>query len=201
MGLMNATYRNLIIGIIVAAILGAGFYFLALPRIAAPSANAVAPSLDIPYAITVDMSDDAKAILESDVEKLKETLREDPTDFTSWLDLALHYKIAGDYQTAEKIWTYVAQNGPAGIRYVALGNLGNLYEYFIKDYPKAEEYLLQAITLKPDQISFYTDLYTLYHYGPKKGTGADAAVLEQGLKANPGNSDLLELQKQMNAGK
>ncbi len=201
MNLMNAIYRNLTIGLVAAALLGGGLYMFVLPHLAAPSANAAQPSLDKPYVITITMPDDAKSILVADVTRLKQTLQTDPQDFDSWLDLALHYKIAGDYKDAEEVWKYIVQTGPQNTHYIALGNLGNLYEFFLKDYPKAEEFLLQAIALKPDQISFYRDLYTLYHYGYKVGTGADSSILEQGLKANPGDKDLLNLQQQLKAGK
>ncbi len=87
------------------------------------------------------------------------------------------------------------------MHYVALGNLGDLYMNFIKDYLKAEQYYIRAIALKPDVISYYADMYRLYHYLYKVGTGADAKILAQGLEANPGNKDLLELQNELKTGK
>lgn len=199
---MNATYRNFLIGLVLAVLLGAGFYFFILPNIGSTGNIQVTkqPSLDRPFNITVEMPEDAKAVLKKNVVEITKNLRTDPNDYEEWLQLAIHYKIAGDFEGAKNVWEYVAENG--GVRrYVALGNLGSLYLYQLKDYPKSESYYNQALALKPDEISFYRDLYTLYHYAYKMGTGADAAILEQGLKVSPGNEDLLALQEELKSGK
>lgn len=200
---MNTIVRNLLIGLCLASVIGAGIYWYVSSSNKSDTSGATAsvPSLERPYVITTDMSDQAKSILQADVVDIKKQLKESPTDFEEWLDLGLHYKMAGDFEGARQVWEYVSVKGSLPTMYVALGNLGNLYLYFIKDYPKAEEYYRKAIALKPDEISYYVDMYTLYHYAYKTGTGADAAILDEGLKANPGNKDLLTRKAQLEAGK
>jgi tetratricopeptide (TPR) repeat protein len=161
--------------------------------------NAVAPALDRKVSIPSSIPDDAAVILKQKLEEDNASLKANPEQLLVWLQYGIYLKIAGDYDGARGAWEYVAAAAPSN--YVAFFNLGELYMGIIKDYPKAEADFKKVIELKPSLIDGYRDLYTLYHYAYKVGTGADAAILEQGLKANPGNQDLLTLQAQLKAGK
>ena len=79
---------------------------------------------------------------------------------------------------------------------VSARDLADLYTNFITNYPLAETYYKKAVSADPHQIDNYRNLYTLYHYSYKVGTGADLAIVEEGLKNNPGNPDLLNLEAQ-----
>ena len=108
-------------------------------------------------------------------------------------------KNAGDYRGAATIWESVALSNTF-VSFIAYANLADLYTNFIKDYPQAEVDLKNVISIKPDYIDAYRNLYMLYTvYGYKAGTSAAADILAQGLKANPGNQDLLNMQAQLNA--
>ena len=85
----------------------------------------------------------------------------------------------------------------APTNYIAYGDLGDLYMNFDVNYPKAEANYKAAIAINPHVIDYYRDLYTLYTSFYKVGTGAAANILAQGLKANPNNPDLLQLQSQI----
>jgi len=107
-------------------------------------------------------------------------------------------KNAGDYRGAAAIWETVALSNTF-VSFIAYANLADLYMNFIRDYPQAEVDLKQVITLKPDYIDAYRNLYALYTvYGYKTGTSAAADIVAQGLKANPNNPDLLKMQAQLN---
>jgi tetratricopeptide (TPR) repeat protein len=107
-------------------------------------------------------------------------------------------KNAGNYKGAATIWETVALSNTY-VSFMAYADLADLYMNFIKDYPQAEIDLEAVIALKPDYIDAYRNLYSLYTvYGYKAGTSAAADILAQGLKANPGNQDLLNLQAQLN---
>ena len=128
---------------------------------------------------------DAVATLRLDIASTTAYLKNNPTDGSEWLQLAIYYKIAGDYTAAASVWTYLTQVAPAS--YVAFANLGDLYQNFDINYPKAEANYLQAIKLNPQDVDIYADLYNLYRYEYKVSTTSAAAIVAQGLKANPGN--------------
>ena len=159
------------------------------------------PSLDRPLVVTTQMSPDAAAAVKADLQKYTDQLKAAPTRVDLWLKLGVYRKMAGDYVGAEQAWSYVAAAAPKSISYIAYGNLGDLHQNFLKDYPKAEAEYKQAIALNPTVVFYYRDLYTLYRYQYKTDTSAAADILAQGLKANPGNQDLLTLQAQLQAGK
>ena len=153
-----------------------------------------APSLTTPIIISATLSPEAQNILRTKEETLIAALKKDPTNGDLWLDLGIDRKIGGDYAGAALVWEYVAKTATPA--YIAYGNLGGLYMDYLKDYPKAEINFKQAIALSPETIDYYRQLYTLYKYAYKTNTTAAADILAQGLKANPGNPDLLALQKQ-----
>jgi tetratricopeptide (TPR) repeat protein len=74
---------------------------------------------------------------------------------------------------------------------VVFHNLGDLYAYFLKDTQKAEENFLKALENGPDQIYIYRNVYEFYRYAMKDDVKAKQ-ILEQGIKANPGNSQDLQ---------
>lgn len=153
------------------------------------------PLLTHSLVITSNLSETAKAELRTKVEQTKKDLQTEPERADLWLSLGLYYKTAGDYSAAEEVWKYVAE---ITSNYIVLGNLADLYMNFIKDYPKAENYYRQALQIKPTEIDFYRNLYTLYRYLYKTDTNAAQEVLELGLKNNPGNSELQALLEEYN---
>jgi tetratricopeptide (TPR) repeat protein len=220
---MLKTHTFLLVGIGIAAVIGAGFYFavqnfgtvIPWPSGSQPATTTVSgvsgtgsytvepveakiPSLDRPITITADLSDEVKTKLTDILEKNVELLRKEPTRVDLWLQLGVNRKIAGDFEGAIEAWEYVAQVAPTAQSAVAHGNLGDLYMYFIKDYAKAVTRFNQAIALNPNMIDYYRSLFYLYKDIYKDPAKAQA-ILTQGLAANPGNKDLLGYQAELNA--
>ncbi len=94
----------------------------------------------------------------------------------------------GDYQGAEADWIKARDMSPANL--VPYNNLGNLYHYYLKDFPKAEQNLLKVIELDATYISGYRSLLDLYRYSYQQNTTKAVDIVQQGLKANPKNIDL-----------
>lgn len=155
------------------------------------------PSLTGSIVINASLASDVQAALRTKEEALITELKAAPTRVDLWLSLGVYRKIAGDYAGAAAAWQYVADAGPANIKYIAYGNLGDLYMNFLKNYPKAEANYKAAIHIKPDFIDYYRSLFTLYRSFYKTNTTAAADIVAQGLKANPNNADLLQLQAQL----
>ncbi len=99
------------------------------------------------------------------------------------------YRDAGDYARAETSWLLAHRIQPGA--FVPLGNLGELYFRYVKDYQKAEEYYLKAVQIKSDYLdTFYYELYQLYRFFMKDEARAEE-VLIQGIKQYPEETNIL----------
>ena len=216
-------YKNIIsIAVIVILIAGAGIYiYYDLNKTLEPVASAIAvdenisvelegggvakvemvsventpapaiPSLDKPLIFPDGFTDDAKKVVTEKTRRLTADLKNNPDNFSAWLDLAIYRKMIHDYQGAKEIWEYLNKAYPT--QSISFGNLGDLYHYFLKDFPKAEVNFKQAIANSPNRIDLYRGLFELYKYSYKQNTSAAEDILLSGLKANPDNPDLQNL--------
>lgn len=107
------------------------------PQVSAPSFT------PIMYASSV--SGDVRAVAEEHFKKDVQLLKINPQDFNAWMDLAIVYKIGGDYHGAEAIWIYATKEWPESS--VAFKNLGDLYQNFLHDSAKAQIYYEKAATI------------------------------------------------------
>ena len=104
-------------------------------------------------------------------------------DPTAWLGQGILKKNAGDYKGAKEAWEHVVKIRPED--HVAYNNLGDLYQHYLKDYPKAEFYLKKTVELKPDYLQGYTNLHDLYRIFYKEKSGLADDILLEGIKNNP----------------
>ena len=146
-----------------------------------------------PITITADLSAEAKTILRQRIDSKYASFVDEPTRVDVWLLLGTNRKIGGDFKGAIEAWEYVATVAPQAMVATARGNLGDLYMYFLKDYAKAKTNLTAAIQANPAIIEPYRALFYL-EKDINKNPAAARAVVELGLKNNPGNADLLYLQ-------
>lgn len=156
----------------------------------------IAPPALGPVVISESFPTDATVVLRGMIEEQYAILREEPTRVDVWLQLGVNRKIGSDFAGAIEAWDYAAAVAPDEMRATAYGNLADLYLYFLKEYDKAEADFKQAIALNPHIIDYYRTLYYLYR-DIRNDPAKEAAILAQGLEANPGNADLIELQKQL----
>ena len=168
---MTEIQRNLALGVGLAALLGAGVYYYATLNPSAPGGQATtststvggigatgdytvervedtgAPAPAIrPIIISTDLPPEARTALTANFVEVKQLLIKDPADFNAWLDLAILYKIGGDYRGAEAIWLYATKAWPESP--IPFNNLGDLYQNFLKDAAKAKFYYTEAARLK-----------------------------------------------------
>ena len=163
------------------------------------NSNTPPPSLTGAIVMSPSLPADAQAALRTQEQTFITELKAAPTRVDLWLQLGVTRKIAGDYAGAEAAWQYVAATGPTSINYVAYGDLGDIYMNFDVNYPKAESNYKAAIAINPTIIDYYKDLAMLYSSFYKTNQGLATSIVAQGLKANPNNSDLLQLQAQLKA--
>lgn len=147
------------------------------------------PELDHTMQFEEGVPVEVKNSLQNNVEKLVAVLREDPSHYNAWLDLALQYKVAGDYRAAEKVWLYLVDAAPqAGL---SAHNLGTLYHLNLRDPERAESYFLEAVKREPNEGAYYLSFHELYRYSYKTDTTKAVDILKQGLVAMPENTDLM----------
>jgi tetratricopeptide (TPR) repeat protein len=159
-----------------AAVVGVALLYTGVIQIGAPQA----PSLDEELSISADLPEEVRALLVQNIEKLKSELRTDPTDVGAWLDLAIRYKTAGDFEGAVEIWEYLAAQYPADP--VPPHNLGEYYFHTVKDYPRAEQQYLTAITIAPEFPTNYLDLHDMYRYVYLQDSTRAVDILKEALE-------------------
>ena len=202
--MQNSARTWTILAIIVIAILAVIAFMLHKPA-PAPAGGSTATTISAPAATTTKTTAKSTTTVKGGIITVTGgTLQGGASQATVDQEYALlqqgqDKKNAGDYRGAAAIWESVALSNTF-VSFIAYANLGDLYMNFIMDYPQTEVDLKQVISLKPDYIDAYRNLYMLYTaYGYKVGTSAAADILAQGLKNNPNSPDLLKLQAQLNA--
>lgn len=161
------------------------------------AAGVTPPSLNGAMVINQSLASDVQAALRTNEQTLIAQLKAAPTRIDLWLKLGAYRKIAGDYEGAQTAWQYVINSGPSNIAYIAYGNLAELNLDLLKNYPKAEADYKTAISLNPSVIDYYRQLFLMYTGLYKNDPKAAADIVAQGLKANPNNPDLLQMQAQL----
>lgn len=98
--------------------------------------------------------------------------------YDALLKMGLIKQFIGDYRGAEQIFLYTYKLEPNS--YILNGNIAHLYQYYLKDYPKAEEFYRKAVaTAKGGNLySYYTEMYDLYHDGFKDPAKTQALLTE-----------------------
>ncbi len=137
------------------------------------------PSLNRPTAFSSDFTPEARQIFNTNLAKTKAQITANSRDISAWFDLAILYRMVGDYAGAAEIWEYVSALYPADP--VSLHNLGEYYFHTVKDYPKAEGYYRRSLAVGPKLEQDYLDLADMYIYVYKQDTTAAADILKEGI--------------------
>ncbi len=134
---------------------------------------------------------EAKQLATEKILSLQSQLKENPADLKSWINLGIYQKMAGDYQGAVLSWKYASKLSPTD--FVSVGDLGNLYAYFLKDNAQAEIYYKLAISNGPTQSYLYIQLAEAYR-DVFNDLNKAKAIVEQGLLKIPNDPNLLQFQ-------
>ncbi len=121
---------------------------------------------------------------------LQSLLKKDPSNPGAWVNLGIYQKMAGDYEGTVISWIYATKLAPSS--YVAFGDLGDLYAYFLKDNALAEMYYKLAISKGPTQAYLYTQLAEVYR-DIFKDINKARAIVAEGLSKIPDDANLLRL--------
>ena len=171
---------------------GVGYTIEKVPTTESGDVSKPIPDLNRPITLSSGaiILPEAKVLATEKVKSLQNLLRNNPSDLSAWLDLAMYQKMAGDYAGAVISWHYATKLAPYS--YTAFGNLGNLYAYFLKDNAKAEMYYKEAISKGQTQGYLYTQLAEVYRdifYDKVKAL----AITNEGLSKITNDPNLLQI--------
>jgi len=155
------------------------------------------PNLDR-LVITESVQGPLREQITSQLKEVSGSLKSNTDAFDNWILLGSYRKIAGDYEGARDAWEYASAISP--LNYGSFSNLGDLYHYYLKEYPLAEKNLLISVKNNPENIAGYRDLYNLYTQSYKEKINEAPKILLSGLSKNPNNLDLLVLLAKHYAG-
>ncbi len=148
----------------------------------------VAPDLAKLIVVTASLSEEEKKFYTDKIKEISEVLKKDNTLISHWMDLGTYKKNIGDYKGAEEIWKFVSLNRP---QYeVVYMNLGDLYRFYLKDYPQAEKNLMKGLEIKADYIPAYLSLHDLYRFSYLQKSDQADDILKRGIEKNPKSLDL-----------
>jgi len=147
------------------------------------------PELTSSIVFPDSLSEDARVIIANNIATLINKLEKEENSFGGWFDLAAQYKIIEDYESTRDIWEFLGESFTGNN--TVFSNLGNLYHYDLKDFPKSEESFRKAIENDKSNIQSYIGLHELYKYSYKQETSLVIDILIEGIEDNPINIDLM----------
>jgi len=115
-------------------------------------------------------------------------LRNNPDDFNRWVQLGVIKKAVNDFKGAEEIWLYADTLRPGNS--ITTANLADLYQNFLKDNDKAEEWYLETIKRDKTDLQSARNLANFYLYTLNRGDDA-IKILQDALQTNPQSLDTL----------
>lgn len=92
----------------------------------------------------------------------RDKVRENPRDAQAWFLFGSALEFLNDHERAALAWeeAFALQTG----NFVVAGNLGNTYQYFLKNYERAEFYYQRALEAQPNYTAAYLGLADLYRF-------------------------------------
>ena len=141
-----------------------------------------------PILVKNELSVSAKENAIAKLKEIAELIKQDYNTIYPWFDLGAYRKLIGDYDGAIEAWNFAITAWPKD--FVAYHNLGGLYGFTLKNYPKSEEYFLKSIEVNPGNISGYLELADLYEYAYAAKADQAEVILLKGLENNPGEANL-----------
>jgi tetratricopeptide (TPR) repeat protein len=100
-----------------------------------------------------------------EIRQAKKDIEENPENADAWFRFGFVKSFFNDHQGAMEAFETSYELQP---NFRTALNLGETYQYFIKDWEKAEKYYLAVLVTQPDNTSAYQGLMDLYRYNWKE---------------------------------
>ena len=156
------------------------------PKTAQEDAALRARALEIinkPVVTKAAVSPESQKQAEEKIAAAKKLIQENYDYDLPWLELAAYRQVLGDFDGAIKALDFLGTIRPKG--YVSFHNLGVIYGFYLKNYPKSEENFLKSIENNSTNFDAYSQLITVYEaYKPEKAE----SLLMSAIKQYPSNA-------------
>ena len=136
-----------------------------------------------PVVIKTAVSPESRKQAEEQMAAAGKIIRENYDYEPPWLELAAYRQVLGDFDGAIEALDFLSTIRPKG--YVSFHNLGVIYGFYLKNYPKSEENFLKSIENNSQNIDGYMQLAAVYEYGFQNKTTAVIGLFQRGIAANP----------------
>src|SRR3989344_7028703 len=113
-----------------------------------------------PVKVSAPLSEADRKRAEEKIKEISDLIRKDYNYTYPWYDLGAYRRVIGDFEGAAEAWNFVPLIRPDD--FIAYHNLGDLYGFYVKDYPKSEDNYLKSIKNNPANIQAYLDLAVIY---------------------------------------
>lgn len=147
----------------------------------------IKPNLDRGITMGASVPEVARASMQKNYDAAIARLKQDPLRADDWFNLGIFYHAANDFEGAREVWEFLIKVVPTSA--VPLDNLGKMYKFHLKDFPKSESYFKQSITVNPDSTTPYFELFELYRYLYKTDTTAAVDIMAEAIRKFPENTD------------
>ncbi len=124
----------------------------------------------------------------AEIQKLyerREQVRQKPEEPVAWFNFGYQREFLNDHEGAVGAWEQAFKLQP--LNFVTALNLGNTYQYFLKNYERAEFYYEKALALQPSYTSAYQGLLDLYRFNWKEKQNQVEPLLLEAVKNDPAN--------------
>lgn len=146
------------------------------------------PNLDRGIRFSDSIPAEIRPLIQKKADEAIAKLKNDPTDAGAWLNLALWYKTANDFDGAREVWEFLVQAAPQDT--TSIENLAKMYHFDLQEYVKAEQYFKQSLALSRTRIEPYLGLFELYSLSYKKDTSAAVDIIRAAEKVFPQEAGL-----------
>jgi tetratricopeptide (TPR) repeat protein len=131
----------------------------------------------------------ARVDLQGKIDVVRARLLKDKNRADDWFTLAVLYHGSNDFDAARDVWEFLLKAVPAPQSAIVHDNLGKLYKFDLKDFPKSEMYFKESIQANPNSLTPYTELHELYRYLYKTETSLAVDILKEAANTFPNETD------------
>jgi len=151
--------------------------------------RAIKKALEIDESKFVPPQGTSQEVFQGKIQELrdqKKIVLQDTKSSPAWFTFGKTKEFLNDHEGAVLAWEIAFKIQQ--YNFVTAMNLANNYQYFIKDYPKAELYYNKALELRPDFTSAYEGLMDLYRYNWKEKNSEYESLVLKAIEKDSANT-------------
>lgn len=121
------------------------------------------------------------------LEERKQKVLENLSDAQAWFEFGYSKEFLNDHEGAVASWERSFALQP--LNFVTAANLANTYQYFLKNYERAEFYYREALKIRPGYTPAYQGLSDLYQFNFQEKSDLFEPLMFEAIKNDPENAN------------